>query len=152
MLMEQLANVSLLKIILNMLLHPNPTNILILKIYLNLLIGETFQVLTMFHGLKINIFQPIVDLVGLKEPQVLLLIESTSFVIEHGLIWLFLLKLSSTVKQVVVATEEILQVFMHLLKLMVFLKKVAKTMRPKILINLVALLFKNVKIVDILKE
>jgi len=120
-------------------------NTLMLKICLKLGTGEMLIELIIFHGLKINTFLYIVEVAGLKEQPVLLPTESTSLEIELGLISLYHLKLSLTVKQEVAVMEAIQEVFMLMPKQMVFLNRVVKIIWLKILINSHALLFKDAK-------
>jgi hypothetical protein len=126
-------------------------NILMLKISLNLGTGEMFLALIMFHGAKINIFQLIVVLAGLKELLAQLLIESISSEIEHGLISPFHHKLSLTAKPEEVVMVVTLEAYMLLLNQMVSLRKAAKIILLRILIISVALPSKNAWIALILK-
>jgi hypothetical protein len=128
-----------------MLLLQDLMNTSTLKTSLNHSTGETSQMLTTSLGLKTSTFPCIVAAAGLKEQLAQLLIVSTSLEIELGLMSHFPLKSLSTVKQEEAAMEETLQVFTPLLRLMVFLRKVAKTIWPRILRNSVALPFKNAK-------
>ena len=105
----------------------------------------------MFHGAKINIFQLIVVHAGLKVLPAQSLIVSTLSETEHGLIFHSHHKSLLTVKLEEAAMEETLEVSIPLLRLMVFLKKVAKTILLKILITSLALPFKNVWIALILR-
>lgn len=108
--------------------------------------------LTIFHGVRINTFPYIVEAAGLKELLVPSLIESTLQETEPGLILHFHLKLSSTVRLVEAATEETLEESTPSLKRTEFLRKAARTISPKILINFLALPFKNVRTALILKD
>jgi hypothetical protein len=81
---KQLAKDFQLKEHHNILFHQDHMNILMSKIYLKLLIGEMLMELTGYHGQEINIFLNIVEVVGLMELQVQLLIESILLEIEPG--------------------------------------------------------------------
>jgi len=135
-----------------MLLVPDLINTSTLKICLKTGIGETLAESTIFPGLKINIFLNTVAAVGLKEQQALSLIELTLPETELGLTSLFHLKLSSTAKLEEVATEVMLEESIPMLKIMVFLKKIAKTILQKILNIFHAHLYKGVLIVLIQRE
>jgi hypothetical protein len=106
----------------------------------------------MSHGQRISIFLLTVDLVGLKVLPVQLLIVSTLPGTELGLIWLYHLKSSSTVKLEVVAMVVILEVSINMLSHMVFLKKVVRITWLRILIILVAQTFRSVRTVLTLRE
>lgn len=121
------------------------------RTYPNHSTGETSQVLTMFLGLRINIFLPTAAAAGHKEPPAPLLIALTLPEIELGLIFHCLLKLSSIAKPEEAAMEVILEESMPSLSPMEFLKKPAKTIWLRILINSVALPSKNAKTAPILK-
>jgi hypothetical protein len=105
-----------------------------------------------YLGQEINIFLNIVAVVGHMEALVLWLIVLILLETEHGLIWLYHLKLLLIALPEVVAMEEMLLKFINLLIDMVFLNKLVKPMKLKILTFSVALLFKTVWIVPLPKE
>jgi len=102
-------------------------------------------------GVEISIFLLIVAAAGLMDLPVLSPIESILPAINHGLKWLFRLKLSLTARLEEAAMVEILWVFTLLPRVMVYLKRHVKHIWLKILPNLVALISKNVKTVSLLK-
>ena len=68
--------------------------------------------------------------------------------IELGLIWHYLLKLSSTVKQEARVMEVILDKFIYMLKITVFPNRHVKPTKLKIQINSIVQIFKNAWIVQ----
>ena len=147
-----LAKESLLRTCKNMLLAPDLINTSTLKICLKTGIGETLMESTIFPGIKINIFLNTVVAAGLKEPPALSLIESILLETELGLTLLFHPKLSSTARLEEVATEVMLEESIPMLKIMVSLKKVVKTILQKILNIFHAHLYKDVLIVLIQRD
>ena len=125
-------------------------NTLMLKIYQKHGIGEISMELTGYRGLETNISHNIVVHAGHMDPQVQLLTELILLGKELGLIWLFLLKSSSTVKLEDHAMEAILKKSMSMPIKMVFHKKHAKLTLLRIQPNSAAQIFKNVKIVQAL--
>jgi hypothetical protein len=121
------------------------------KISLSHLTGEIFPELTTFHGIKISISLFIVEAAGHKEQPAQLLTALILLETELGLISLYLLKSSSTAKQVEAAMEVIPEGSMPLPSPTVSPKKAVKTIWLKTLINSLALLFKNAKIALILR-
>lgn len=121
------------------------------RIFLSHTTGEIFRELITFHGIKISISLFIVEAAGHKEQPVQLLTALTLLETELGLIFPYLLKSSSTAKQVEAAMEVIPEVSMPLPSPTVSLKKAVKTIWLKTLINSLALLFKNAKIALILR-
>jgi len=87
-----------------------------------------------------------VDLAGPMELLLLWLIESTLHARQHSHRLHYLLKLSSIVKLEVHAKEETQWESMNSLLTAVFLKKLAKTIKPWILIAPIAVTFKFAKI------
>ena len=107
-------------------------------------IGETSAESTIYHGLETNISPSIVDHAGLMDQLVLLLTELTFSETELGPIPLFLLKALLTVKLEEAAMEVILSKSTFSDTTPVFQRKHAKLMLLKILLDSLALIFKNV--------